>query len=179
EAEQFRDARPARRPVADAVNDERLFDDLTRAHARVERRVRILKHDLHVAARTAHAAAREREDVFAAEPHGSRRRFDQTQQAASGRRLAAAGLADEPERLAAVDREADAVDRLDERARAQKSRVAHEMLDEPGDFNERHACLRSCGAAIRARRPAATRAGRAYKDVAAGGTDRAPAPVRR
>jgi hypothetical protein len=35
------------------VDDQRLLDDLSCAHPRVERRVRILKDDLHVAARLA------------------------------------------------------------------------------------------------------------------------------
>ena len=41
------------------------------------------------------------------------RRVDEAEQQPPDRRLAAAGLADEAERLAAPDREADAVDRLD------------------------------------------------------------------
>ena len=61
-------------------------------------------------------AAREREHVFAAEPHLARRRLDQPQDAAAGRRLAAARLADQPERLALLDREAHVVDRRDRRA---------------------------------------------------------------
>ena len=49
------------------VDDQRLLDDVLHAHARVERRVRILEDDLHVAPRRAQPLLREREDVFVRE----------------------------------------------------------------------------------------------------------------
>jgi hypothetical protein len=85
---------------ADAMNYERLFDDGERAHARVERRVRVLEHHLHLTPGRAHPPARESEDVLAAEPHFARGWLDQAQHAAAGRALAAARFADERERLA-------------------------------------------------------------------------------
>src|SRR5205814_5110683 len=54
-------------------------------------------------------------DVPAAEDDPARRRIEQADDAAGERRLAAAGLADDAERLAFAQREADAVDRLDRR----------------------------------------------------------------
>ena len=51
------------------MDDERLLDDVARPHARIERRVRILKHHLHVAPGRAHPRAIEREHVLAAKPH--------------------------------------------------------------------------------------------------------------
>src|SRR5580765_1829036 len=41
--------------IAELVDDQRFLDDLPRAHPRVERRIRILKYDLHVAPRLPHA----------------------------------------------------------------------------------------------------------------------------
>src|SRR5207253_9347209 len=58
--------------VAQAVDDERLLDDLSRAHARIERRVRILKDDLHVAPRLTQAPAGKGQDVLAPDPHFAR-----------------------------------------------------------------------------------------------------------
>ena len=80
-------------------------------HPRVERAVGILEDDLHLAAHLPQVAAR----------RATRRRrrrsitwpavgFDQPQDRPAGGRLAAARFADEAERLAAVDVEADAVD---------------------------------------------------------------------
>ena len=66
--EQLRDARTSLRLAPDAVDDQRLFDDVADPHPRIERRVRILKDDLHVAARLAHARPGERQDVLALEP---------------------------------------------------------------------------------------------------------------
>ena len=147
--EQLGDARAARRPVAEPVDDERLLDDLPRAHPRVERRVRILKDDLHVAPRRRAGAPARTQHVVAAEPHVARRRLDQPQQAAAGRRLAAARLADQPERLALVDAEAHVVDRGDARARPEAAAAAGEMLDEMRDLDERHQSIADCGSRLR------------------------------
>ena len=61
----------ARGSIAEPVDDERLFDDLPRPHSWIQRGIRILKHDLHVAARLAHSRPRESQDVFAVEAHAS------------------------------------------------------------------------------------------------------------
>ena len=112
--------------------DQRLADDRADRHARVERGVGVLEDDLHVAAR-ARAARRlpSARDVLALEPDLARGRLDQAQDAAPGRRLAAARLADEAERLAGCDLEADAVDRVHpfDLAREQAA-VDREVLDE-------------------------------------------------
>ena len=86
-----------------SMNDQRLLDDLPRAHSRIQRGVRILKDHLHVAAARRACARREAEHVLAAERDVAGRRLDQPQDAAPGRALAAARLADEPERLALLD----------------------------------------------------------------------------
>ena len=94
--EQVRDARAALRACADAVDYQRLLDDRTDAHPRVQRRVGVLEDDLHIAPRLAHARAREGEDILSLEPDLPGRRLDESQDAPSGRCLPAARLADEP-----------------------------------------------------------------------------------
>ena len=97
----------------------------------------ILEHDLKVPARAAELAGRERAHVQVLEPDLAGRRLDQPQQAASGRRLAAAGFADEPERLARRDREAHVVDRAHRRRLAEPAAARRELLDEVLDVDER------------------------------------------
>ena len=83
------------------MDREALADDVADAHPRVERADRVLEDDLHVAA---HLLQRpcpsEPDEVDAVEADLARRRLEQPQQRASQRRLAAAGLADEADRLA-------------------------------------------------------------------------------
>jgi hypothetical protein len=103
-------------PVLHAVDEQRLADEIEQRHARIERRERILEDHLHLApqrshlrraqrAHLDHRAGRDAQEDFAA------RRLDRTEDAARRRRLAAAALADEAERLALVDVEVDPVDR--------------------------------------------------------------------
>ncbi len=56
--EQLEDALLALGLGADAVDAQRLADDVAHAHARVQRGVRVLEDDLHVAAQALHLAAR-------------------------------------------------------------------------------------------------------------------------
>src|SRR5262245_65959034 len=81
---------------------------------------------------------RERQHVLGPNPHLARRGLDEPQYAASGGRLTAAGFSDETERLALLDHEAHVVHRLDHGAGTEQTLVADVMLDEMGDFNERH-----------------------------------------
>ena len=95
---------------ADAVHRERLGDDVADGHARVERRVRVLEDDLHLAPHLPHLLAAERRQLPPVEPDRAAGRLEQAEDAVPGGGLARAGLADEPERLALPDLEADAVD---------------------------------------------------------------------
>ena len=104
------------------MNDQRLLDDVARTHARIQRRVRILKYHLHVAPGRAHPAAIERQDVLAAKPHLAGRRLDQPQHASAGRALAAARFADQPVGLALLDGEAHIVHGADDRLRRAEGR---------------------------------------------------------
>src|SRR5713101_2595343 len=138
EAKQLRDPLAPCGASAQVMDDERLFDDLARPHSRVERRIWILKDDLHFSPGQTEPRTGEIEDVLAANSDFAGRRFHEPQGAASGRRLAAAGFAHQAERLALVDREADVVHRLDDSTGAEETLAAPEVLDEMADFNERH-----------------------------------------
>ena len=61
-------------------------------------------------------------------------RLDQAQDAVGDRRLAAPGLADEPEHLAAAERERDAVDRVHDVRRRRNARAGAVVLDEIDDL---------------------------------------------
>ena len=80
--------------------------------------------------------------------HLAGRRLDQPQHAAAGRALAAAGFADQAERLALLDLKAHVVDRADDGFGRKKPAAAREVLDEIADFDERHqrAARRRCPA---------------------------------
>ena len=80
-------------------------------HARRQRSERILEHDLQILAQRPHLVPRARLDVVAEKDDAALRR-DQPEQRAAERRLARTGLADDAERLACADGEADVVDRL-------------------------------------------------------------------
>jgi hypothetical protein len=67
-----------------------LPDDLAAGHARVERRVRILEHHVHVAAERAELPTRQMRDVVAFEPDRTVRRLEQAHDAVGNRALAAA-----------------------------------------------------------------------------------------
>ena len=126
----------------DAVDRERLADDRADRLARVERRVRVLEDHLHLAPQRAQLRARRGAMSLAVEARsrrdvGSSRRSQQ----ARGRRLAAARLADEPERLARGDVERHAVDGVhgaDLRLRT-TPRVIGKCLTRSRDLDERAA----------------------------------------
>ncbi len=69
--EELPDALLACSPIAKPVNDERLLDDLLRAHSRIQRRIRVLKHDLHVTACFAQLRPREAKHVLSAKAHAA------------------------------------------------------------------------------------------------------------
>ena len=91
---------------------DRFGDDIHRAHAGVERRIRILEYGLHFATIRSHGSALELIDALPSPVNRSRGRVDQPQHGFAKRGLAAAALSDQAERLALGDREADLVDRM-------------------------------------------------------------------
>src|SRR5258708_33743195 len=92
---------------------ERLTDDVSDRHARVQRRVRVLEDHLHPAAHVGHLLAAELGELDAVELHLAGGRIVELEDRAAGRGFTAAGLADEAERLALLDEEVDAVDGAD------------------------------------------------------------------
>src|SRR5690606_39958804 len=69
ELEQLADGGSAAARRVDAVDRERLAHDLADGHARVERRVRVLEHHLHVAAQLLAARAGQPAHVLAVDEH--------------------------------------------------------------------------------------------------------------
>ena len=93
--EQLRDAAAPLAAVHSAVDDQRLGDDRADGHARVQRRVRVLKDDLHVPPHPPHVAGVKLQDVGAFELDASRGRVDEPEDAAPDGGLARARLAHE------------------------------------------------------------------------------------
>ena len=156
ERQQLFDTRPV--IAGHLVDDERLRDRGADRHAGIERRVRILEHDLHLASQPAQLALVDGGELGAAELHRARGRHDQLQHAPPDGRLARAGLADEAERLPGADRERHirhGLHRALHRARALGAahvEVLHEMLD----AEDRRVCgALGCGRLLddRAHRP--------------------------
>ena len=111
--EELADALARLAPLGDAVDAERLAHDPPHAVARVQGRVRVLEDHLHAPAQRPQGALAEVRDVLAVEDHVPVRGLVEAQDRPAERGLAAAGLAHEPERLAALDGEGDVVDGLD------------------------------------------------------------------
>src|SRR5439155_23045983 len=100
-----------RPPAGQPVHAQRLADDPADAVARVQGRERILEHDLHAPPQRLEVALAEAGDVLAVEDDAARGRPVQPEQRPADSGLAAARLADEPERLAAANLEAEVVHR--------------------------------------------------------------------
>src|SRR5262249_46284046 len=155
--QQLGDLTPLLRGVGAPVDREWLGDDAADPHARVERRERILKHDLHSLTRGPESRRRERDEIESLEGDVSGRRLDESQQEAAGGGLAAARFTDESQHLAALDREADAVDGANDTAAAAQPRAADgEVLLESIDLDQRRHALttdRPRGVPVCARAP--------------------------
>src|SRR4029077_14408876 len=119
------------------VDQERFAGDVANGHSRVERRVRILEDDLHLAADLAHLTALEARDVPAVEDDLPGRGLCQLDQRAREGGLATAGLPHEPDRLPGLNGQIYAVDGVDVPDRAlQDSRADREVLDQVLDAED-------------------------------------------
>ncbi len=98
--------------ILDAVDQQALGDDVAHGHARVQRRIGVLEDDLHVAAQRLEFVGAQIEDILPVEEDRARIRRNQAQDRPRHGGLATAGLADQPEGLAFLDRETDVIDRL-------------------------------------------------------------------
>jgi hypothetical protein len=100
-------------PVREPVGAERLADDPADAMPRVERRERVLEDHLHAAPQRPQLPVAELGDVSPVEDDAAVSRLVEPQDRPADGRLAAAGLADETERLPATDRQRHVVDGAD------------------------------------------------------------------
>jgi hypothetical protein len=91
------------RAARDAMNYQRLADDGGYRHSWIERRIGILKDDLHPAAESSQSAFPKAQEVHVIEHNAAFGRLNQTQQAAANGSLAASGFAYETQRLASFD----------------------------------------------------------------------------
>jgi hypothetical protein len=126
----------------DLMDVEDLAQGATHALARVERRVGVLEDDLHALPVGGESRFGEREQVDAVEAHLAGVGVVEPEDAAGERALAAAGLADQPQRPAARQAERDPVDRPNPFGRSPQGRVEErvgqrEVLDEIADLQER------------------------------------------
>ena len=137
-------APPARRvPRRCAMREilQRLAHDRAGRQARIHRRIGILEDRLDAPAMRPHRAGLQLRHVLAAEQDIAGRGLDQLQHRLADRRLPAARLAHQPQRLAACDGEAHAVDRLHRADLAlQQPAMNREVLHEALDLEDR------CGA---------------------------------
>src|SRR5262245_50364748 len=120
------------------VNDQRLADDRADGHTRVQGRVRVLEDDLHFLAERAQRPLVECRHVPPLERDLAGRRLDQPEDRPAGRRLAAARLAYQPERLAGHDVERHVVDRVNPGHLAREQPAPNrEVLLEVPDLEQR------------------------------------------
>ena len=101
---------PAR--VADAMNQQRLFQHVFRAKTRIHGRIRVLKNHLHVPVIRFQSAARRMRDIFPLKPHRSAGRLKQFHDQLAGRGFAAAGFADKRQNFPVTQVKADAIHRF-------------------------------------------------------------------
>src|SRR5688500_4384299 len=121
------------------MNDPRFSDDLLDPHAWIQRRVGILEDHLYPPADTLELSRVRAKDIFTVKQRLAGARLLQAHQGARHRRLAAAALADQPQRFAFVNREIDAIDGLDETGLSPQPQAAADgvMLDQPADVEDR------------------------------------------
>ncbi|EST55134.1 hypothetical protein T458_08575 [Brevibacillus panacihumi W25] len=118
------------------MNDQRVLQDLTDRLAWIQRGERVLKDQLHVAARLAQLGLVQIADIFPLEPDLTVRWLDQAEDAAAGRRLAAAGFANNTDGFARIDGQVDPVDCPDYFFFVEKSLLAREMLGQCLHFQQ-------------------------------------------
>jgi hypothetical protein len=99
--------------AAPPPDPQRLGQDVAHLPPRVQRRDRVLEDELEAGADLPQALARQAGQVLPVEAHPTRRGRRQLDDRLAGRRLAAARLADEAERLALADVEGHARDGVD------------------------------------------------------------------
>ena len=114
---------------ANARNIKRLTDAFKDRHARIERRIRVLKDDLERAAMLAQFGLGQRERVLAEMRDAAARRRQQTHNATAKRRFARAGFSDHTKSLALLDLEADIIDGTDDLTTAAAGETDFQIFD--------------------------------------------------
>jgi hypothetical protein len=116
---------------------QRLGHDRPDGHARVERRVRVLKDHLDPPPERMQLGRAEPSDILSVEDDAASRRRVQAYDRLGERRLAAAGFTDQSERLTALDAERHAVDRANvANGAAKQPGVDGEVLDHIIEFEQ-------------------------------------------
>jgi len=95
-----------------AERHQRLADNVTHRHARVQTGIRVLEDHLHLAPHEAHGLRAQVDQVLSSEVHIPRRGLIKLQNGAAGGRLAAARFTHQAERFAAVDIKRHAIYRV-------------------------------------------------------------------
>jgi hypothetical protein len=112
----------------DAVEHQRLGEDLADRHARIEGGEGVLKDDLHLAPKRPQAALGEVRDVFTVDPHPALIGGYQPHGKAPQGGLATARFTDQSQRLAGLQGQGYAVDGLGGGARPAEERALHHEL---------------------------------------------------
>src|SRR5262249_24720775 len=97
-------------------------------HSRIQRRVRILKYDLHVAALAAQVLLAETKQVDAVKSYGSRIRLEKAEDCAACGGFAAAGFANQTKCLSFINVETDVVDGLDMSCNTRKDTASNREI---------------------------------------------------
>src|SRR5262249_45422481 len=95
----------------DPVNDQRFGNDITDFHARVQRCIRILKNDLHLATQVSQFTSAQCANIPTSECDLPGSRLDQSEQTATDRRFSATRFAHQAQRFAAEDLKRNTIDR--------------------------------------------------------------------
>src|SRR5690606_29080714 len=132
------DAVAPRLALVEAVDRERLADDLPHAHARVQAREGVLEDHLHPATEASEFAALELRELGTGEVHSAVRRPVELEDGATGGGLAATGLTHEPQRFALAHIEVQAVHsaHVCDLALDEQSRIDGEVHPEVTDLDQ-------------------------------------------
>ena len=123
---------------AGAVREQAERHGVLDGEARVQRRVRILEDQLHVAAQALHPARQDAEHILAVEPHAAGVRLHQAEDQARQRRLAASRLAHDAQGLAPLHLERHVVHRAHPGLRAVEHSAAQgEVLAQAARLEQR------------------------------------------
>jgi hypothetical protein len=143
---------------AELLNRERLAHDAADAHAGIERRVRILEHELPISVQPLPLPESDLRQVPAGEADRAGRRALQAHDQPADRGLAAAGLADEPESGPGRDVERDARDRVHGAGPPlEEARRHRKLLDDVAELEERSGARHSPPASAASARVATSR----------------------